>query len=994
MSGSGCGCCSCLSGAGPHVGVANRPGLASLHARIGTHGSILESMIARLSGEPELHALTTRERDDPAVALLDGWAMVGDVLTFYQERILNEGYLRTATERRSVVELGRLVGYAPKPGVAASVYVAYTIEDAAKASIPAGSKVQTIPGPKEEAQTFETSAPLEADWRWNALKARSTFAQSLTAREVIDIDELWVAGTDMRFAAGEALLFTFRGDSAHAIRYIVGAEVDRDADRTRVDLQPVDLALRMVHEVILAAPVEVFAAAAPPAGRKRRGRAAAEPAAPAGDPAAILSEIRLGATAAAIVERHGHLPIVAVALAAAANATNGATQGDDSKRSFERFLEPLIARRAVPPVSPWSVGRDLTLRADSDLTKRLLTTFHPVAATTLHSGVANLAFQQPAELISVEVLHKRAAPFGFQSPGKPTFDREKQTVSMDPYPLIENPGILHLDAPADDVRAGSRIVIERDGKVIVTAIRAATPVTRSDYGFTAKTTRLELASRWFDPNDDDEFNVLPRTTILLGSEEIPLARLASRPLRGPFPRISTELDLDVLLEDFSTGRWVIVTGERDDTPGTTGVIASEPALVVGVRQDRAGRANDRSRSVLLLAPEGLKFTYRRETVTIHANVVKATHGTTTTEIFGDGNALQAAQSFRLRHPPLTFVPAATPEGAASTLEVRVNEVEWHATESFLDADPRAHVYVTRISGDGAATVTFGNGIEGSRLPTGSSNVRGTYRYGIGPGGNVRAEQIKTALDRPLGVKDVINPLPATGGAGPESIDDARGNIPIALQALGRVVSLRDYADFARTFAGIAKATARRLVDGRRQIVHLTVGGADEGEIAESSDLYLSLIAALELYGDPIQPFLVQSRETVVAGGRVRVRVHPDYLWTEVAPRVRAALIDAFGYPRRDFGQPLFPSEVVAAVQRVDGVDWVDLDDLHGTTLADVIAVLNTNATAARVEETKPIFPQPARPPADSDHDFLPAQIVCVVGDRFDDTWELTEFIDE
>ena len=60
-----------------------------------------------------LRSLTTREESDPSIALLDGWATVADVLGFYQERIANnEGYLRTATERRSVLELARLVGYA------------------------------------------------------------------------------------------------------------------------------------------------------------------------------------------------------------------------------------------------------------------------------------------------------------------------------------------------------------------------------------------------------------------------------------------------------------------------------------------------------------------------------------------------------------------------------------------------------------------------------------------------------------------------------------------------------------------------------------------------------------------------------------------------------------------------------------------------------------------------------------------------------------------
>ena len=55
---------------------------------------------------------------------------LGDVLTFYQERIANESYLRTATERLSVLELARLIDYQLRPGVAASTYLAFTLEDA------------------------------------------------------------------------------------------------------------------------------------------------------------------------------------------------------------------------------------------------------------------------------------------------------------------------------------------------------------------------------------------------------------------------------------------------------------------------------------------------------------------------------------------------------------------------------------------------------------------------------------------------------------------------------------------------------------------------------------------------------------------------------------------------------------------------------------------------------------------------------------------------
>ena len=117
-SGCTCGCCEGIQLVTPQS-TTNRPGLNALTYRVGTHATFLETMLARLSSKdyPELAALKTRNPGDPAIALLDSWALVADVLTFYQERIANEGYLRTATERRSILELARLVGYKLRPGV-------------------------------------------------------------------------------------------------------------------------------------------------------------------------------------------------------------------------------------------------------------------------------------------------------------------------------------------------------------------------------------------------------------------------------------------------------------------------------------------------------------------------------------------------------------------------------------------------------------------------------------------------------------------------------------------------------------------------------------------------------------------------------------------------------------------------------------------------------------------------------------------------------------
>src|SRR5215217_7205719 len=177
-----CGCCEGLAASTP-VEVYNRPGLAAIAYRVGTHSLFKESMLARLSASdlPALHGLNTRDDDDFAVALTDAWAMIADVLTFYQERIANESYLRTATERVSLLQLARLIGYELRPGVAASTHLAFELEDTPDVpgvprvvNIDVGTKVQSLPGQDELPQTFETVENIEARPEWNALRPRQT----------------------------------------------------------------------------------------------------------------------------------------------------------------------------------------------------------------------------------------------------------------------------------------------------------------------------------------------------------------------------------------------------------------------------------------------------------------------------------------------------------------------------------------------------------------------------------------------------------------------------------------------------------------------------------------------------------------------------------------------------------------------------------------------------------------------------------------------------
>jgi predicted phage baseplate assembly protein len=343
-------------------------------------------------------------------------------------------------------------------------------------------------------------------------------------------------------------------------------------------------------------------------------------------------------------------------------------------------------------------------------------------------------------------------------------------------------------------------------------------------------------------------------------------------------------------------------------------------------------------------------------------------------LLGSGDASTAFQSFALRQGPLTYVSAPTVSGAESTLGVRIDDVLWHETESFVGLEPNDRSYVTSLAEDGKATATFGDGRRGARLPTGVNNVVAQYRMGIGKGGNVKGGAITLLAAKPLGVKDVVNPLAATGGADAETRDGAKRNIPTATAALDRLVSVRDYEDFTRTFAGVGKAAAVRLPVGRRSLVHVTIAGADDIPISTDSDLYRNLLESLRRFGDPFQAVQLALRELVVVVLTANVRLHPDYLWSSVEPKIRADLHQVCGFEQRELAQSVAASEVIAVIQAVPGVVYVDLDAIDGLTEAEAVALL-TGAQKQLGEKTS--RPVPARPARLEDGIVLPAQLAYV-----------------
>jgi predicted phage baseplate assembly protein len=222
--------------------VWNRPALERIGYRVGTHASFLEAMKARLHSLPGLAPLNTRDPGDFTLALLDATAAVGDVLTFYTERLANGHYLGTAGEPAEIRRLAALVGYEPRPGISANVDLAFTVRThpggEATVRVPRGTKVQSTPGDGEAPQVFETFEDLTARPEWNELPGRTT-------RPPLGLDtadpELFLEGLGLGVKVEDRLVVRHAPDRRTLVLRVVAVVEDVAARRTHVVGEPLAL---------------------------------------------------------------------------------------------------------------------------------------------------------------------------------------------------------------------------------------------------------------------------------------------------------------------------------------------------------------------------------------------------------------------------------------------------------------------------------------------------------------------------------------------------------------------------------------------------------------------------------------------------------------------------------------------------------------------------------------------------------------------------------
>jgi hypothetical protein len=925
-----CGCCAGVAARSPVV-IQNRPGLSAIAYRIGNHSDVLASLLARLSSKQykALARLRTRDSDDFTIALLDAFSGMADVLSFYQERIANESYLRTAGERFSLQEMARLIAYRLNPGVAAETWLAFTVEETtgapAKVRLDSGTQVRSVPGQDEKPQVFETVEQIVARPEWNLLKPEiSRMIVPSSGSKVI-----YLEGTGTQLSPGDPLLFVGsekEGDSGSAhwdFRRIQSLVSDSKAGRTAVTLEeslgPTTAANPEVYALRLRA--SLFGHNAP-------------------DWRIMSDEIKrgylgLGSTDPIVAAQWPGFTIAGISDPPGASATGTGLYGEyfNTKSLTQRKLSRTDSTvnfdwgSGSPDPSigtgTFSVRWTGWLQAPSSGSY----SFHTLSddgvrlwvngtlvinnwtnhAATENSGSISLTAGEKYD-IKLEFYENTGAAvikLFWTPPGQ-----GKQIIPQQRlYPRDVH--TLHLDAMYPQIVPEGWLVMSAPGQEELYRVESAGEDSRASFTLTGKTTRLVVKG----VNLRQHFNErLRETAIFAHSEKLALAKA---PVSGDVS--GATLSLDRKVQGLQADRKLILTGET-----TEGEKASEVLTLLRTEADGA--------VTRLVFTGEMQNDYKRESVGLYANAALAGHGETVHQILGNGDAGRSHQKFQLKHAPLTHVRADNESGAETALEVRVNDVAWHEERTLFESEANDHSYVVRVDEDGSARIAFGDGLRGARLPSGQENVRAIYRKGIGVDGNLAAGQLSQLMSRPLGLKAVSNPGASSGGVDAEDAEDARTNIPLGVRTLGRAVSLRDYEDFARAYTGIAKARAQVLdVHGIRTIF-ITVGGKNGSRPQRGGPTLNKLLASLRKSSDPHVACDAAPYNEAYFNLAVRIRRHADHEIDTVLTAVEKALHKAFSFGAREFGQAVARSEVISVAQQVTGVVAVDVDYFYrGTT---------------------------------------------------------------
>ncbi len=341
------------------------------------------------------------------------------------------------------------------------------------------------------------------------------------------------------------------------------------------------------------------------------------------------------------------------------------------------------------------------------------------------------------------------------------------------------------------------------------------------------------------------------------------------------------------------------------------------------------------------------------------NLVLADHGLTVSEWFpgdpADPNVpgiIKGPRAFRfvLQQGPLSFrIPFSTSASVSGLLQTdphtaaaQVTQLDvhtdtqvltgWTPETDLLESHPQNRQFAVETENDGRALIRFGDGVYGLDPPSGS-HIFTVYRVGVGTPGDVGADSLAHLID-PGTVANfpsllaMRNPLAAWGGIDPQPIEQVKLLAPPAFRAIQfRAVTEEDYARAAEKWPEVSSAVATFRWTGSWYTVFITVDPFGRNDLPD--DMRERVRTFVTSYTQAGYDLEIDAPIYVALDLSVAICVAPYYFRGDVEQRLLQLLSDSvfpdgtLGFFHPDhftFGQPLYLSQLYAAIVAVDGVD--------------------------------------------------------------------------
>jgi hypothetical protein len=273
---------------------------------------------------------------------------------------------------------------------------------------------------------------------------------------------------------------------------------------------------------------------------------------------------------------------------------------------------------------------------------------------------------------------------------------------------------------------------------------------------------------------------------------------------------------------------------------------------------------------------------------------------------------------KLARGPLTQI--ATDAGSLPSISLRdTSGRSWTIMPDLMASGPLATDFAVEVDDDARGVLCFGDDTNGAR-PAAGASFTATYRVGNGSAGNIGSDTLAHVVSNDPSITEVRNPLAASGGADPETIEDVRQRAPAAFRTQRRAVTADDYALVAGRHSGVQRAAATFRWTGSWRTVFVTVERAG-GQVVDTpfeQDMS-AFLDSFRMAGHDVE---IDSPVFVPLEVNMTVCVDPDYF----ASDVEQALLDIFNNRTGifsqynfTFGRTVYVSPLYAAAQNVTGV---------------------------------------------------------------------------